>query len=118
MKKILIIVFAMVIMCVFECQAAENTEQQPGKGTTKEGPSVGAQIADVALVRPVCLVGSTISTAAYLVISPITFLMGLGEPTARAMVEAPWRFTASRKVGEFNHYKDDRPITGVWDLHY
>lgn len=116
MKKILIIAFTMVVMCVVECKATEYAESQPGKTTTKEGPSVGAQIADVALVRPVCLVGSTISTAAYLVISPITFLMGLGEPTARVMVEAPWRFTASRKVGEFNHYKDDKPITGAWDL--
>ena len=116
MKKILIIIFTLLFICVFECQSSEQTEPQSGNAATQEGPSVGAQIADVAVVRPVCLVGSTISTAAYLVISPIVFLMGLGEPTARAMVEAPWRFTASRNVGEFNHYKDNRPATGVWDL--
>jgi hypothetical protein len=116
MNKILFIFLTVMFIFVFEYPATAQTEQQSGKVATQEGPSVGAKIADVALVRPVCLVGSTISTAAYLVISPLVYAMGLGEPTVRAMVEAPWRFTASRRVGEFDHYKDEQPITGVWDF--
>ena len=116
MNKILFVVLVVMFILVFECPAAEQTGPQSGAGTTQNEPSVGAKIADVTLVRPVCMVGSTISTAVYLVISPFAYVMGLGEPAARAMVEGPWRFTSTRYVGEFNHYKDERPITGVWDF--
>jgi hypothetical protein len=116
MNKILFIILTVMFILVFECPAIAQTEAKSGTVATQGAPSVGAKIADVALVRPVCLVGSTISTAAYLVISPLAYAMGLGEPAARAMVEGPWRFTGSRYVGEFDHYKDDRPITGVWDF--
>lgn len=116
MNKILFLVLVIMFIFVFECPATEQTGPQSDKVATQNGPSVGAKIADVALVRPVCMVGSTISTAAYLVISPFAYVMGLGEPAARVMVEGPWRFTSSRYIGEFNHYKDERPVTGVWDL--
>jgi hypothetical protein len=117
MKKILFIILTAMFIFAFECPAIEQTEPQSSPVATQEGPSVGAKVADVLLVRPVCVVGSTISTAAYVVIAPFTALMGLGEPTARAMVEAPWRFTAFRYVGEFDHYRDEKPITGVWNLY-
>jgi hypothetical protein len=117
MNKIVFVIVTVMIILVFQCRAAEQAEPKSGQQATQQGPSTGAKIADVALVRPVCVVGSTISTAAYLVISPLAYIMGLGEPAARAMVEAPWRFTASRYVGEFDHYRDERPITGVWEFY-
>jgi hypothetical protein len=116
MNKILFPVLVFIFIFAYECPATEQSGQQSDNVATQGGPSVGAKIADVALVRPVCMVGSTISTAVYLVISPFAYVMGLGEPAARTMVEGPWRFTGSRYIGEFNHYKDERPITGVWDF--
>lgn len=79
-------------------------------------PSTGLKMVDILLVRPLCLIGSTASTAVYIALSPLVYLMGIGEETARVMVEAPWRFTSCRYIGEFNHYKDEEPIMGVWEF--
>ncbi|OPY77228.1 MAG: hypothetical protein A4E65_02826 [Syntrophorhabdus sp. PtaU1.Bin153] len=117
MNKILFVILTIVIVFSLQCPAIGQTEPQSGPKASQEGPSIGAKVADVALVRPLCLVGSTISTAVYLVISPFAYAMGVGEPAARAMVEAPWRFTAFRHIGEFDHYTDEKPITGVWEFY-
>jgi len=137
MKEMMLIIFT--VMVIFSCNSpalAETDGQpvtptmtavtaadaslpaadQPVPATAKEGPSAGMQILDVAIVRPLCVIGSTASTAVYIAISPLVFVMGLGEPAARVMVEAPWRFTAFRYVGEFSHYRDELPIMGVWDF--
>ena len=114
MKKLLFSVLIIILIFALACPVMAETGPQSGGQAKQEGPSLGLKILDVALVRPFCVVGSTISTAAYLFISPLAWLMGLGEPSARAMVEAPWRFTASRYVGQFNHYTDEQPPTGVW----
>jgi len=79
-------------------------------------PSAGLKMVDILLVRPLCLIGSTASTAVYIALSPLVHLMGIGEETARVMVEAPWRFTSCRYIGEFNHYKDEEHIMGVWEF--
>ncbi len=90
------------------------TEAAPEEA--QEGPSVGLKIVDVLLVRPFCLIGATASTAVYIALSPLVYLMGIGEESARVMVEAPWRFTSFRYIGEFDHYKDEKPIMGVWEF--
>lgn len=94
----------------------EPSELPNGPESIQEGPSAGLKIIDVLLVRPLCVIGSTVSTAVYVAISPLVFVMGVAEPAARVMVEAPWRFTAFRYIGEFNHYTDEQPIMGVWDF--
>lgn len=93
-------------------QSATETAQEEAQ----EGPSVGLKIVDVLLVRPFCLIGATASTAVYIALSPLVYLMGIGEESARVMVEAPWRFTSFRYIGEFDHYKDEKPIMGVWEF--
>lgn len=102
--------------CAPEEAPSDATEAPSGQEETGKGPSPWLKILDVLVVRPFAVVGSTVSTAAYIAISPLAFVMGLGESAARLMVEAPWRFTAFRYVGQFNHYVDEEPIMGVWDF--
>lgn len=95
---------------------ADQSATEAAPEEAQEGPSVGLKIVDVLLVRPFCLIGSTASTTVYIALSPLVYLMGIGEESARVMVEAPWRFTAFRYIGEFDHYKDEKPIMGVWEF--
>ncbi len=102
--------------CAPEEPPNDATELPSGQEETGKGPSPWLKILDVLVVRPFAVIGSTVSTAAYIAISPLAFVMGLGESAARVMVEAPWRFTAFRYIGQFNHYVDEEPIMGVWDF--
>jgi hypothetical protein len=77
----------------------------------REEPTVGMKVLDLLVVRPLSIVGSTLSTAFYLVTVPVTFPSGVSEPAARIFVEAPWRYTGMRYLGDFKHYKDGNPIT-------
>ncbi|MDI7258534.1 MAG: hypothetical protein QME90_01285 [Thermodesulfobacteriota bacterium] len=102
MKKISIsILIAMVIALSSPVAYGEEVGQV----------TVGMKILDLIVVRPISIVVSTASTAIYLATVPITFPAGVSEPAARALVEAPWRFTGARYLGEFDHYKDGNPIT-------
>lgn len=104
MKKILnSVLLLMLIFALFcpVCMAQNNP------------PSAGLKIVDALLVRLPCVAASAGSTAIYVAISPLTYLMGIGEPLSRVMVEAPWRFTSARYLGEFDHYKDEGPITVI-----
>jgi hypothetical protein len=116
MKRVVFLILTVIVILSVSCPVPAQTEPQSNPEATQEGPSVGMQILDVALVRPFCVVGSTVSTATYIALSPLVFVMGLGEQTARVLVEAPWRFTAFRYVGQFNHYRDEQPIMGVWEF--
>ncbi len=96
--------------------ASETAQADEQSAEAWEEPSLGIKIVDILLVRPLCVVGSTISTVTFIAISPLASIIGVGEEAARYMVEAPWRFTSFRYVGQFNHYKDEQPIMGVWDF--
>ncbi len=76
-------------------------------------PHLATKILDLVIVRPLSIVVSTASTGLYLGTSPITYTIGVSEPAARILVEAPWRFTNARYLGEFDHYKDERPMMPV-----
>lgn len=80
--------------------------------------SVGMKVLDVALVRPLSAVGSVASTALFLGTLPVTFLTGISDPSAYLFVIAPWRFTSSRYVGEFEAYRDGGDIFGVGSSDY
>jgi hypothetical protein len=43
----------------------------------------------------------------------MAFVIGIGEQSARVLIEGPWRFTAARYWGDFKRYKDGKPITVV-----
>jgi hypothetical protein len=116
MNRILFVI--LIVMCIFAftCPAIAQTEPPSVPGARQTETPLGLKILDVALVRPLCVAGSIVSTATFLAISPLVFIMGVGEPTARVMFEAPWRFTGFRYIGQFDHYTDERPIMGVWVL--
>ncbi len=102
MKKISIpILIAMVIALSSPVAYGEEVGQS----------NVGMKILDLLVVRPLSICVSTASTAFYLATSPITFPAGVSEPAARILVEAPWRYTGARYLGEFDRYKDGNPIT-------
>jgi hypothetical protein len=82
-------------------------------GVEREQPTMGMKVLDLLVVRPLSIVGSALSTAFYLVTVPITFPSGVSEPAAKILVEAPWRYTGMRYLGDFKHYKDGNPITIV-----
>jgi len=76
-------------------------------------PTLGLKMVDLVVIRPLSAGVATISTAFFVVTSPLTFVFGVAEPAARVLVEAPWRFTGVRYLGDFEHYKDGKPITVV-----
>lgn len=75
-------------------------------------PDVGMTIIDVGLVRPLCVVGSLVSTAVGLGTLPITFPMGVADEASVLLIHAPWRFTAARVPGDFGRYEDGGDILG------
>jgi hypothetical protein len=106
MNKRLCVILAVVFIFSFTC------------AVMAEEPSVGAKVADMLLVRPISLVGATISTGAYLVMSVPLAIMHTDETASTIMVEAPWRFTNQRYLGDFSHYKDNLPIGGCGPCQY
>lgn len=79
----------------------------------RENPTTGMKVLDLLLVRPVSALVSCASTAFCVGTMPLAFVIGVGEQSARVLVEAPWRFTAARYLGDFHHYRDGKPITIV-----
>jgi hypothetical protein len=75
-------------------------------------PAFATKLFDVALVRPVAMVGAIVSSALAVGISPITWMTGTGDASVDYLVAAPWRFTAHRYPGEFAEYRDRRSATG------
>ncbi len=84
--------------------AANNGQQKP---------PVGLAILDALVVRPISAGVSAASTGFCIATMPLAYVIGLGEPSVRVFVEAPWRFTAGSPLGDFENYKDGRPITVI-----
>lgn len=101
---VLVTMFLIVSSSYVLAYDLENTE-----------PSVAIKILDLSIVRPISMVVSIVSTAFCVGTLPLTFPVGVSEPAARIFVEAPWRFTNARYLGEFNHYKDEKPVTIVYE---
>ncbi len=100
--KILVIALCVAIPFSFSTAYADGVE--------REQPTTGMKILDLLAVRPFCIIGSTLSTAFYVVTVPITYPSGVSQPAARMLVEAPWRYTGMRYLGDFKHYKDGNPM--------
>jgi hypothetical protein len=100
-RSIAALAVAAALMLPFTATAAEGY-----------GPPFGSKFVDVALVRPLTMVGSLASTAIAIGLSPLTWMTGVGDESIEYMVVAPWRFTAFRYPGKFSSYKDGRSVTG------
>ena len=110
MKKISILILAVSFFLSMSAHAGE-TEQPHYNCYGYLEPSHGMKAVDLFLVRPVSLSLALSSTAALLAISPIVYLVGMGDPALQVMVKAPWRFTSARPLGDFSNYKDHQQIT-------
>jgi hypothetical protein len=75
-------------------------------------PALATQILDASLVRPLALVVATASSGVFLGTLPLTWLTGVGDEAAHLLVEAPWRYTAGRVLGDFDRYEDGRDLFG------
>jgi len=79
----------------------------------RENPPVGLKILDVIIVRPISASVACATTAFCVGTMPLAYITGIGEPSARILIEAPWRFTAGRYLGDFSNYKDGKGITVI-----
>ena len=79
----------------------------------RETPPVGMKILDLLVVRPISAGVACLSTAFCVGTMPLAYIIGVGEQSARVLIEAPWRYTGGRYWGDFHHYKDGKPITVV-----
>jgi hypothetical protein len=84
----------------------------PAISAARAEPAFATKVVDVALVRPVAMVGSLASTALAVGLSPLTWMTGVGDASVDYLVAAPWRFTAHRDPGEFAEYRDGRNVLG------
>ena len=109
LKSVAVIIALTCIIFIPEISVAQETEVVP----YQNGPSAGKVVLDLLLVRPFCVVGSLTSTAVCIVTMPAAFLVGVGDQSAHLLVQAPWRFTTGRPLGEFNTYRDGYPIGHV-----
>ena len=76
-------------------------------------PSPFMKIFDLVIIRPISIGVAAASTGLYLGTAPLTFPAGVSENAARVLVEAPWRFTNARCLGDFSRYRDGKPITNA-----
>ena len=82
-------------------------------GAERAQPAFPVKLVDVAVIRPLAMVGSIASSALAVGLSPLTWMTGVGDESVHYLVAAPWRFTAHRYPGEFADYKDGRSATGM-----
>ena len=78
-------------------------------------PSGGVKAVDAVIVRPLCMVGSLVSTTLFVATLPITAPTGVSHWAASTFVTAPWRFTGYRYLGEWHEYRDGRDVRGWSD---
>lgn len=104
-KRLVSIVAVAAILTLF-CSPALAQE-------IRENPPAGIKILDILVIRPISACVACASTAFCVGTMPLAYITGIGEPSARIFIEAPWRFTAGRYLGDFSHYKDGRPIAVV-----
>lgn len=101
------------ILVIILCISISFSSSVVANDMEREQPTAGMKVLDLLLVRPLGIFVSTASTAFYVVTVPVTFPSGISEPAARILVEAPWRYTGMRYLGDFRNYKDGNPITVI-----
>ncbi len=108
MKREVLVVLLVAILLALPISHAYGDE-------TEARPPIALKVVDIVIIRPVSAAVAGGLTAVSVGTMPLAYVCGVGEHSARILVEAPWRFTAARKFGELNSYKDGKPITVVPD---
>jgi len=108
-KKTVLLAIILLITSVAFTLAAEAEEVT----TFAERPPAGLMVLDLLVVRPLSASVAAASTGFCVGTMPLAYTIGVGEQSARILVEAPWRFTAMRRLGDFIHYKDGKSITVI-----
>ncbi len=105
------VLVALMAVLVVGCAAHAPVQKNDTSGDPTYQPSSGSMVVDGLIVRPLLIVPCAASTAVYICFSPMFYIMGIGEPMGRAMVQTPWRFEAARPLGDFTgKTKDSKPI--------
>lgn len=107
MKVTIVVMFCLLILCLPISRAHGNEAESK--------PPVGSKVIDIVIVRPVSAVVAAATTVVCVGTMPIAFVLGISEHSARVLIEAPWRFTGARRLGEFDRYRDGKPITVIPD---
>ena len=79
-------------------------------------PGLGAKVADVALVRPLAVVGASLSTVAFFIAVVPLWVVGVDDrDLAHHMVKRPWHFVHSRDLGDFggSHPALEEPVPAL-----
>ncbi|MDD3580156.1 MAG: hypothetical protein PHW74_03935 [Desulfobacca sp.] len=71
-------------------------------------------VPDLLLVRPVTMVGSLVTTSAFLATLPFSYPLGQDLKIVSVTVEQPWNYTSNRSLGVF---LPPRPVVDVVDNH-
>jgi hypothetical protein len=78
------------------------------------GPAFGGDAenipVDVLIIRPVALVGTVLGTALFIVALPFSIPSGSVKMTARKLIVAPFKYTFTRPLGEFDE-PDEPSVT-------
>ncbi|MGQ3684163.1 MAG: hypothetical protein ACUBOA_03985 [Candidatus Loosdrechtia sp.] len=125
-KMFNLFLMAIILSLVFSSHAVTSASAYPLAAASGDAPietrgkrpSTDAKILDVLFVRPVSMAAAAVSTGICVATLPFTFFTGVSQESVRVLIEAPWRFTAGRCLGDM-HYKDELPITVIEECaHY
>src|SRR4030042_6537868 len=94
-----IIAATVLFFLIIPFSAAYSQEDHRATLFQRERPPVALMVLDVVIVRPCSAVVSLGLTGLHVGISPLAYVTGVGEQSARILVEAPWRFTSMRPLG-------------------
>jgi hypothetical protein len=104
MKRILIAVFAVLLLC--QVQSSAVAEDQPWPGTTEQAPGLEDYLAEIVL-RPLGAISNIVGLVLFVAASPITLLASIEEPhdavanSFNGFVLGPYRYTFRRPIGEY-----------------
>lgn len=74
--------------------------------------SAAAALSDLIFIRPLSVIGSSLTTSIFLLTLPVTYPIDRGHKTSTALVQKPWSYTANRSLGIF---RPEKYITGTID---
>jgi hypothetical protein len=71
-----------------------------GQQGTSSGPSAGAVVGDILVLRPLGFVGTVLGSAAFVVSLPVTLPTHQVDKVGKALVERPFNYTFERPIGQ------------------